>query len=310
MRVIFMGSPEYALSSLDQLLSSSHQVVAVVTQPDRPRGRGQKMTYTPVKERALEKGIPVFQPEKINDPVFTAHLKALAPDVMVVVAYGQLLNEELLALPPKGCINVHASLLPKYRGAAPIHWAIINGEEETGVTTMLMDRGMDTGDMLLKRKVPIEKVDTIGSLHDKLADIGGELLMETLAHLEDGSLTPESQDHDEASYAALLKKEHEQILWSKNAVEIFNQVRGLNPWPGAYTEFAGKRLKIWESDVEDMELKEHPGLVLDVKNGKGIRVACGIGSLWLRILQPQGKRRMTGEDWARGVRLEKGSVLG
>ncbi|MCR6544638.1 methionyl-tRNA formyltransferase [Dehalobacterium formicoaceticum] len=310
MRVIFMGSPDYALPSLDQLLSSPHQVVAVVTQPDRPKGRGQQMAFTPVKERALAKGIPVLQPQKINEGGFIAQLKDLAPDVLVVVAYGQLLNEALLTMPPKGCINVHASLLPKYRGAAPIHWSIIQGEGETGVTTMLMDRGMDTGAMLLKKKVPIEKQDTVGSLHDKLAETGGELLMETLALLENDQIRPVPQSHEEASYASLLGREHEQIIWQKNAREVHNQVRGLNPWPGAYTLFGGKTIKIWETQVEDEGVQERPGLVLDIRNGQGILVACGRGSLWLRLLQPQGKRPMPGEDWARGVRLEKGSVLG
>jgi len=309
-----MGSPEFALPCLDELQNSPDEVLAVVTQPDRPKGRGQKLTFTPVKERALAYGIPVLQPENINHPDFVEQLKALAPDVLVVVAFGQLLKEELLNLPPLGCINVHASLLPKYRGAAPIHWAIINGEKETGVTTMFMDRGMDTGDMILKRTVPIGDHDTTGVLHDKLAEAGRILLRETLDLLRKHQAPRTPQEHSLATYAPLLTREHERIDWTKKAREVHNLVRGMNPWPGAYTTFENKTVKIWETELSEgkeaaKEGGESPGAVLEVVNGQGIRVRCGEGSLWLTVLQPQGKQTMAAEAWARGARLTKGSTL-
>lgn len=310
MRVIFMGSPDFALPCLDQLLASPHEVVAVVTQPDRPKGRGNKLTFTPVKELSMEEGIAVYQPENINHPDFVRQIKALAPDVMVVVAFGQLLKPELLDMPPLGCINVHASLLPKYRGAAPIHWAMINGEKETGVTTMYMDAGMDTGDIILKKTLPIEENDTMGSLHDRLAEAGGVLLMETLDLIEKNQAPRVPQDPALATYASLLKREHELVDWSKSSRQVYNLVRGMNPWPGAYTIFNHKTVKIWETEVSEEDSTGRSGAVLDLVTGKGIRVQCGKGSIWLNILQPQGKRNMSGDDWARGARLEKGSVLG
>lgn len=305
-----MGSPEFALPCLDQLLASPYEVVAVVTQPDRPKGRGNKFKFTPVKERALEKDIEVYQPENINQPDFIRQLKILVPDVMVVVAFGQLLKADLLMLPPLGCINVHASLLPKYRGAAPIHWAIINGERETGVTTMYMDAGMDTGDMILKRTVPIGEQDTIGSLHDKLAEAGGELLMETLGLMMKNQVPREPQEPNQATYAPLLVREHELIDWTKSSRLVHNLVRGMNPWPGAYTIFDSTPVKIWETRVSEEESRGIPGTFLDVINGKGIKVQCGKGSLWISFLQPQGKRTMPGDAWIRGARLQKGCVLG
>jgi methionyl-tRNA formyltransferase len=314
MRVIFMGSPEFALPCLDRLINSPDEVIAVVTQPDRPKGRGKKLTFTPVKERALAYGIPVLQPENVNHPGSVEKLKALAPEVLVVVAFGQLLKEELLNLPPLGCINVHASLLPKYRGAAPIHWAIINGEKETGVTTMFMDRGMDTGDLILKRTVPIGDNDTTGVLHDKLAEAGGILLRETLDLLQKHQAPRTAQEHSLATYAPLLTREHERIDWTKKAREVHNLVRGMNPWPGAYTTFENKTMKIWETEFDEAgdaarEAGESPGTVLEVVNGQGVRVRCGEGSLWLTVLQPEGKQTMAAEAWARGARLTKGSTL-
>jgi len=310
MRVIFMGSPDFALPCLDQLLASPYEVVAVVTQPDRPKGRGNKLKFTPVKERALEKGIDVYQPENINQPDFVYQLKALVPDVMVVVAFGQILKRDLLTLPPLGCINVHASILPKYRGAAPIHWAIINGESETGVTTMYMDAGMDTGDMILKRTVPIGEQETTGILHDKLAETGGELLLESLDLMIKNQAPRAQQDPSQATYAPLLLREHELIDWTKNARQVHNLVRGMNPWPGAYTNFNNKPVKIWETRVSEEDSQGVPGNFIDVINGKGIRIQCGKGSLWITHLQPQGKRTMSGDAWARGARLQKGCVLG
>ncbi|MGI6686115.1 MAG: methionyl-tRNA formyltransferase [Bacillota bacterium] len=311
MRVVFMGSPDFALPCLDKLLQSPYQVTAVVTQPDRPKGRGKKLTFTPVKEKALEKGIPVLQPEKINNPEFIEKLKTMAPDVFVVVAFGQILKQELLNLPALGCINVHASLLPKYRGAAPIHWAIINGEKETGVTTMFMDQGMDTGDMILKKRIPIGEEDTTGLIHDKLAEAGGELLIETLELLLNKKVPRETQDHELATYAPILTREHELIDWTKTDREVHNLVRGMNPWPGAYTTFENKIVKIWEAKViEDVSEEAKPGTVLSVVNGEGICVKCGQGALLVSLLQPQGKQAMAGDAWARGARFKKGSTLG
>lgn len=311
MRVVFMGSPDFALPCLDKLLQSPYQVTAVVTQPDRPKGRGKKLTFTPVKEKALEKGIPVLQPEKINNPEFIEKLKTMAPDVFVVVAFGQILKQELLNLPALGCINVHASLLPKYRGAAPIHWAIINGEKETGVTTMFMDQGMDTGDMILKKRIPIGEEDTTGLIHDKLAEAGGELLIETLELLLNKKVPRETQDHELATYAPILTREHELIDWTKTDREVHNLVRGMNPWPGAYTTFENKIVKIWEAKViEDVSEEAKPGTVLSVVNGEGICVKCGQGALLVSLLQPQGKQAMAGDAWARGARLKKGITLG
>ncbi|MEL7564483.1 MAG: methionyl-tRNA formyltransferase [Dehalobacterium sp.] len=310
MRVIFMGSPDFALPCLDKLLVSPYEVVAVVTQPDRPKGRGNQLTFTPVKERALEKGIDVYQPGNINRPDFVRELKALAPDVMVVVAFGQILKTDLLALPPLGCINVHASILPKYRGAAPIHWAVINGESETGVTTMYMDAGLDTGDMILKRTVPIGDQETTGILHDKLAEAGGELLLESLDLMIKNQAPREPQDSNQATYAPLLLREHELIDWTQNVRQVHNLVRGMNPWPGAYTNFNNNPVKIWETRVSEEESQGVPGTFIGLVNEKGIKIQCGKGSIWISLLQPQGKRTMPGDAWARGARLEKGCVLG
>lgn len=305
-----MGSPDFSLPCLNQLLASSHEVVSVVTQPDRPKGRGKKLQFTPVKEKALEKGIPVYQPEDINHPDFVSLLKDIAPDLMVVVAFGQLLKEDLLNLPPLGCINVHASILPQYRGAAPIHWSVINGERETGVTTMFMDQGMDTGDMILKRTIPIREGDTTGMIHDQLAEAGGQLLLDTLDLVMKNQTPRVPQEQELASYAPLLLRRHELIDWSKSACQVHNLVRGMNPWPGAYTNFNHQQIKIWETGVREEESTGVPGTIMDIVNGNGIIVQCGKGSLWIRLLQPQGKRPMPGADWARGARLQKGSVLG
>lgn len=333
MRVIFMGCPDFALPTLERLIKSTHQVVAVVTQPDRPKGRGRKIQCTPVKERALEEGIPVFAPERVNDPDFIEKLKALAPDAIVVVAFGQILSSAILNLPPLGCINVHASLLPKYRGAAPIHWALIKGEKETGVTTMFMDKGMDTGDMILKKAIPINDGDTTGTIHDQLADVGGRLLIETLALLQNDQVPRTVQTSHLATYAPPLTREHECICWEKSAKEVHNLVRGLHPWPGAYTSFAHKRLKIWETKpgglinmgqageaIQKTALRDdfsqgslppkEPGAILAILPEEGILVQCGQGVLIISSIQPQGKKIMGADAWARGARLEKGSKLG
>jgi len=246
MRLVFMGTPDFAVPALRALVSAGHDVVGVFTQPDRPAGRGKNLKPSPVKVVAEELGLAVFQPEKIKTPEGIQQLRVLEPEGIIVVAYGQILSKEILELPAKGCINVHASLLPSYRGAAPIHWAVMRGETRTGVTTMLMDEGLDTGGMFLKREVLISNEATTGEIHDELAALGGELLIDTLNGLEKGDLIPIPQT-GESNYAPLLKREHERLDWSRRADELHHQIRGLNPWPGAFATFRGENLKIWRS---------------------------------------------------------------
>ena len=244
MKVIFMGTPDFAVGTLKKLIASEHEVVGVVTQPDKPKGRGKAMQFTPVKEVAVEAGIAVFQPRKVRDPEVVETLRGLNADVIVVVAFGQIIPESILTLTPYGCINVHGSLLPKYRGAAPIQWAVINGEKESGITTMQMDAGLDTGDMLLKKVVPLSLDETGGSLFDKLSAAGADLLLLTLEKLEKGELIPEKQGESPTEYAKMLTKEMGNIDWTRDAVSIERWIRGLNPWPSAYTGLEGKTLKI------------------------------------------------------------------
>lgn len=309
LRVVYMGTPDFAVPCLDRLVSEKFNVVAVVTQPDRPKGRGQKLAASPVKEYALLHGLPVLQPEKIKQPAFIAELAALQPDVIVVVAFGQFLPREVLDLPPLGCINVHASLLPKYRGAAPVHWAVMSGEQTTGITTMYMDSGMDTGDMALKAEVAIAPDETTGELHDRLKVIGADLLVRTLEQAAAGSLLRIKQDNKEATYAALLTRETERIDWHKPAQAIHNLVRGLNPWPGAYCVHQGKTLKVWRTEVTLPGTSGRvPGHVTAVGD-EGIIVATGSGSIMLREVQPESKRRMACSEYARGNGLNVGEIL-
>ncbi|HWR55781.1 MAG TPA: methionyl-tRNA formyltransferase [Negativicutes bacterium] len=308
-RVVFMGTPDFAVPTLASLQENKYQLVGVVTQPDRPKGRGQKLAASPVKEFALAHGLPVYQPERVKEPGFVSQLRALAPDVIVVVAYGQILSAEILTLPPYGCINVHASLLPKYRGAAPIHWAVINGETVTGVTTMHMDRGMDTGDMILKAEVPITCTDTTGSLHDKLAPAGARLLLQTLQQAAAGTAPREKQDGTQATYAPLLKREHERLDWGRTAQVLDCQIRGLNPWPGAFTTHRDRRLKVWRAVPLAEGTGGLPGTVRRVDR-EGIVVATAGGSLRLVELQPQNSKRMTATDYARGQHIEAGEQMG
>ncbi|MFZ5626725.1 MAG: methionyl-tRNA formyltransferase [Bacillota bacterium] len=308
MRIVFMGTPDFAVPSLLALDQPGWQVVGVVTQPDRPRGRGQKVSFSPVKEAALSRGWPVFQPLKVKDENFLAELEELRPDAIVVVAYGQILPEKILQLPPLGCINVHASLLPRYRGAAPIHWAIINGEQETGITTMYMSRELDAGDMILKAKVPITDTDTFGTLHDRLATLGAELLVRTLIQIEQGQAPREPQDHSRATYAPMLNRETERINWGAGGQQIVNLIRGLNPWPGAYTLWEGNPLKIWQARFEPGTPLADPGTVVELR-AEGPVVAAGDGHLVLTQLQPAGSRAMTGADFLRGRKLQAGTKL-
>lgn len=304
-----MGTPDFSVGTLRALVEAGHQVVGVFTQPDKPKGRGKAMQPTPVKEAALELGLNVYQPRKIREPENLQILKELNPDVIVVVAFGQIIPTTILELAPYGCINVHASLLPKYRGAAPIQWAVIDGEEVSGVTIMKMDEGLDTGDMIAKAIVPIEKNETGGSLFDKLSETGAKLLVDTLPSLVDGTAVYEKQPVDSPTpYAAMIQKNLGNMDWSKTAVELERLIRGLNPWPSAYTKLAGKTLKIWSADVLESENKEIPGTVLQA-DAKGFLVQTGDGILSIKELQLEGKKRMDSQAFLRGYAIEPGTVL-
>lgn len=307
MRLIFMGTPDFSVPTLDALVAGGHEVVAVVTQPDKPKGRGKTVVMTPVKEKALQYGIPVYQPVKVREESFLEILRGLAPDAIVVTAFGQILSKALLEIPKYGCINVHASLLPMYRGSAPINWVIINGEEKTGITTMQMDAGIDTGDMLEKAEVVIEEKETAGSLHDKLSVLGGELILSTLKKLEEGSLQPQKQE-GETYYAKMLDKSLGDIDWEMDAVSIERLVRGLSPWPSAYTLFDGKTLKIWDADVTEEESLEQPGTVFRVTKDS-IYVQTGKGSLVIKEIQLQGKKRMDTASFLRGYSMQAGACF-
>jgi len=304
-----MGTPEFAVACLDRLINSAHEVAAVVTQPDRPKGRGHKLASSPVKEYAVLQGLPVLQPEKIKEPDFIARLTALNPDIIVVVAFGQFLPKILLDLPALGCINVHASLLPKYRGSAPIHWAVINGEQCSGVTTMFMDVGMDTGDMILHTETPITPDETSGELHDRLKLLGADLLAETLKLASIGELPRIKQDNSAATYAPPLRRETERIDWHKPAQMVHNLVRGLNPWPGAFCFHRGKIMKIWRTQIGTDRMPDGlPGQVVAVDSDSVI-VATGTGSIELKEIQPEGKRSMTCDEFTRGNGLHVGEIL-
>lgn len=290
MRVVFMGTPDFSVPALENI-AKRYEVVAVVTQQDRPKGRGHKMQYTPVKEKAIELEIPVYQPKRVKDPEFVDILKTLKPDVIVVIAFGQILSKEILELPKYGCINVHASLLPKYRGAAPIQWAVINGDKKSGVTTMYMAEGLDTGDIIDTSEIVLDEKETGGSLFDKLADLGGKLILNTLDKLETGTATRTRQDDARSTYAGKITKELGKIDFTKSAVEIERLIRGLNPWPSAFTYMDDKMLKIWNADVLEETVEEEPGTITEV-NKKFIKVATGEGYLLLKEIQLEGKKRM------------------
>ena len=309
MRIVFMGTPDFAVPTLTALIEGGHEVVAVVTQPDKPKGRGKAVLMTPVKEKAIEYEIPVYQPVKVRDPEFVELLKTMAPDAIVVVAFGQILPKSILDLPKYGCVNVHASLLPKYRGASPIQRVIIDGEAETGVTIMQMNAGLDTGDMLYRKKIPITSEDTFETLHDKLMVLGGEAITEALPLLEAGKLVPEKQDDTKTCYAALITKEMGKLDFTKTAAELDRLIRGLTPWPSAYTHYHGKQLKIWKAIPMATAHKEAPGTILMV-NKDSFEVAASEGSLKVMELQLEGKRRMTTHDFLLGVKVQPGELLG
>lgn len=310
MRILFMGTPDFAAESLKALVNAGKNVVGVVSQPDKPKGRGHKLTPTDVKAAAMDSGIPVFQPEKIKNGELMPVLEELKPDVIIVVAYGKILPSDVLNYPEFGCINVHASLLPKYRGAAPIQWVIINGEKVTGVTTMQMDEGLDTGAMLMSEQTEIGEYETAGELFDRLAALGGELLLKTLDSLEAGTLKPVKQNETDSSYAPLIRRETGVIDWSKSAREISKLICGMNPWPLASTIYEGGTLKIASAEVDAENTNETAGKVLSLEKGRGLKVACGEGCLYITTAQFPESKKMNVEDYARGHEINIGTVLG
>ncbi|WP_293812160.1 methionyl-tRNA formyltransferase [uncultured Phascolarctobacterium sp.] len=310
MRIVFMGTPDFAVGSLQALCESGkHEILAVVTQPDRPKGRGNKLLQTPVKEYALEQGLTVYQPQKVKTPEFVELLHELQPELIVVAAFGQFLSKEILELPKYGCINVHASLLPKYRGAAPIQYAIIKGEKESGVTIMQMDIGMDTGAMLDKVVVPIEENTTMGELHDALREQGAALLLQVIDKIAAGTAVAEPQDDEQATYATLLDRSMEHIDWSKTAQEVHNLIRGFNPAPSTFTKLPnGKSLKIWGSKMTDKNSAAAAGTVIET--GKhSFFVACGEGVLEITEVQPESKKRMPAQVFLNGRGVQEGDLL-
>ncbi len=308
MRVVFMGTPDFSVCTLEAVIAAGHEVVLAVTQPDKPKGRKKAVQFSPVKECALRRGIEVFQPARIREAANVEHLKSYAPDIFIVAAFGQILPKSILEMAEYGCVNVHASLLPKYRGAAPIQWAVINGEKVTGVTTMRMDIGVDTGDMIAKREVPLAKDETGGSLFEKLAAVGGQLCVETMEMLEKGTAEFTPQNHGESTHTSMITKELGNIDWKKPAEEIERFVRGLNPWPSAYTYLDGRCFKIWRAAVSDEESGQPAGTI--VGRGKGrLFVQTGKGLLELLEVQPEGKKRMDTAAFCNGYAISDGTVL-
>lgn len=311
MKIIYMGTPDFAVAPLEAILKAGHEVTAVVTQPDRQKGRGREVQYSPVKECALSYGIPVLQPLKIKEKDAVEELRKYPADIFVVAAFGQLLSEEILNMPRLGCINIHASLLPAYRGAAPIQWCVINGEEKTGVTIMQMAKGMDTGDILLQKEVVLDEKETGGSLFDRLMETGAELIVEALQRIENGEITPVSQREELATYAGKITKDMGNIDFTKAAVTIERLIRGLNPWPSAFTHYKGKILKIWEADVvSECANAENPvpGTVIAMDK-ESFTLATGEGALRIRSLQPEGKKRMSCAEFMRGYEIKVGEAL-
>ena len=303
MKLVFMGTPSFAVPTLEAIFNAGHQVAAVYTQPDRPKGRGQKESMPPVKEAAIRLGLPVHQPERVRKPEVIAQLAAMVPEAMVVVGYGQIIPQAILDIPPSGIINVHASLLPKYRGAAPIQWAIANGESITGVTTMKINAGLDTGDMLLKWQTSIERDETAPDLGDRLAEAGAQLLIETLARLH--TIRPEPQDDSQATWAPIIEKEDGSIVWSKPAHEIVNRMRAFTPWPGCYGFLRGQRCHIWKASVTKRALQ--PGTLL--LENRRMFVGCGEDALEILELQLEGKKRMETAAFLNGFTVVSGEVL-
>lgn len=308
MKVVYMGTPDFAVGALESIIEAGHEVVLVVTQPDKPKGRGKEMQMTPVKQCAIQHDIPVFQPIKIKEKEAVDFLRTFDADIFVVAAFGQILSAEILNMPKYGCVNIHASLLPMYRGAAPIQAVIINKEKETGVTIMQMDEGLDTGDMLMKEIIPIAADETGESLHDKLSELGADMIVKALKEIEAGTIIPEPQGDGETCYASMLKKEMGCIDWQKSADDIEHLVRGLYPWPGTYTFLKGKMMKICKVALSDASVAGMPGEICEV-NKDSIIVNTGAGALEIKELQPEGKKRMAVHDFLLGNRPEKGTCF-
>ena len=307
MRVVFLGTPAFAVPTLDAL-AGTHEVILVVTQPDRPKGRGQELAASPVKQAALHLNLSVFQPERIRRPDAQERLAALKPEIMVIVGYGQIIPQSIIDIAPRGIVNVHASLLPKYRGAAPIQWAIVNGEKRTGVTTMQINAGLDTGDILLARETTIDPEETAVELGERLSRMGAELLVETLDGLRRAAIAPKEQDDTQASFAPILKKEDGAIRWTEPAPAIYNRVRGLLPWPGGHTKFRGQFLHIWRARTQGEPTPLPPGHILP---GAGFRAACGDGAILDLIeVQLEGRKRMSADAFANGQHLNENDILG
>lgn len=308
MRVIFMGTPDFAVGTLEEIIKAGHEVALVVTQPDKPKGRGNAVQFTPVKECAIAHDIPVFAPKKIRESDNIEYLRKFEPDIIIVAAFGQILPKAILDMPKYGCVNVHASLLPKYRGAAPIQWAVINGDEVSGVTTMRMNEGLDTGDMIAKRELRLAEDETGGSLFDKLADLGAKLCVETMEMIENGTAVYTPQDSEAATHTSMIRKEMGDISWNRSAVDIERLIRGLNPWPSAYTHLDGKTFKIWKAQIISEGTEYNPGCI--VKVGKNeLWVQTGEGILSLLEVQIEGKKRMDIGSFLRGYPVKEGDFF-
>lgn len=309
MKVVFMGTPDFAVGALEALVKAGHEVTAVVTQPDRQKGRSLEMSYSPVKECALRYNLPVFQPERIKKAEAVEVLRGYEADIFVVAAFGQILSKEILEMPKYGCINIHASLLPKYRGAAPIQWAILNGDDVTGVTIMQMNEGLDTGDILTTKEVTISDEDTGESLFDKLAIAGAKLLIETLPEIERGTITPVKQDEEKATHVRMLTKEMGKINWEKEAVVLERLVRGMNSWPSAYCRIRNKNMKVWKAAVLSEDTDGRPGEIVKITKD-ALYIQTGKGQLVLLEVQMESKKRMSVKDFLIGYQLEAGEILG
>ena len=308
MKILFMGTPDIASGCLEKLIEKKYDVIGVVTQPDKQVGRGKKIVFSPVKQVAIENNLPVYQPVKAKEESFVKEIKDLNPDVIVVVAYGQLLSKEFLNIPKYGCVNVHVSLLPKYRGAAPINWVIINGEEKTGVSTMFMDEGLDSGDIILQSEFKLDDEITAGELHDWMTLEGSKVLCETLDLIKEGKAPRTPQNHDEFSYAPIMDKNLGHVDFSKTAKEIHNLVRGVNPWPSAYTTYMDKKMKIWKTKVLDQKSTKEPGIILKVDK-EGIKVSTKDKVILITEIQMPNKKRMEVKEFIKGNSLEVGTVL-
>lgn len=308
MNVVFMGTPDFSVPTLEKIYQAGHKISLVITQTDKPKGRGKKITFQPVKVKAEELGLEVYQPKNVNSEESIMRLREINPDVIVVIAYGQILKQEILNLPKHRCINVHASLLPKYRGAAPINWVIINGEEKTGITTIYMEKGIDVGDMLLKKEIKIKENETAGELHDRLMTLGAEVLIETLREIERGNINRIPQDNNKSSYAPVMNKDLGKIDWNKNAKDIFNLVRGTDPWPSAYVIYQDKKVKISNVEVVKRFKDGQPGEVVKVSDD-GIYINTKDSCLVIKKIQFPGKKMMTVSDFLKGNNFKVGEVL-